>query len=73
MIIYGQDWCYQGGSNYYRIGYIDREHWSNPNLIGRVYKSVGEVPASQPMCLDEFTAIQISHPDYPYTYWMESQ
>ncbi len=73
MIIYGQDWCYQGGSNYYRIGYIDREHWSNPNLIGRVYKSVGEVPASQSMCMDEFTAIQISHPDYPYTYWMESQ
>ena len=73
MIIYGQEWCYQGGTDYYRIGYIDREHWSNPNLIGRVYKSVGDASDLPSICLREFTAIKNSHPDYPYAYVMEGE
>lgn len=73
MIIYGQDWCYQSGSDYYRLGYIDREHWSNPNLIGQLYKSVGDVPDIRGICLKEFTAIQNSHPDYPYTFSTKSE
>jgi hypothetical protein len=73
MIIYGQDWCYQSGSDYYRLGYIDRGHWSNPNLIGRVYKSVGEESYTQSICMDAFKSIQNSHPDYPYAYHKESK
>ncbi|HKI54997.1 MAG TPA: hypothetical protein VJ987_12795 [Anaerolineales bacterium] len=67
MIIYGQDWCYQSGENYYRLGYIDREHWSDPRMIGHIYKSVGEVPDTQPMCMAEFNALQ----DHQYSYWKE--
>lgn len=72
MIIYGQDWCYESGQGYYRIGYIDREHWSDPRLIGRVYSAAGETPGSGQMCLEEFNTIQSRHPDFPYTYLEES-
>lgn len=34
VIIYGEDWCYDGSVDYYRLGYLYREHWSSPNLIG---------------------------------------
>jgi hypothetical protein len=73
MVIYGQDWCYESGDGYYRLGYIDREHWSNPNLIGQVYRSVGEAPADVTICKEEFVAIQNSQPDYPYSYSMGSE
>jgi hypothetical protein len=73
MIIYGQDWCYESGNVYYRLGYVDREHWSDPRLIGRIYKSVGEIPDSQPMCMDEVKAMQSRFPGYQYSYWKESE
>lgn len=73
MVIYGQDWCYESGGDFYRLGYLDREHWSDPRLIGRIYKTVGEADVSQPICMDEFTAIQSRHPDYPFSYWKESE
>lgn len=73
MVIYGQDWCYESGDDYYRLGYLDREHWSDPRLIGRVYKTVGEAEVSQLICMDEFNAIQTRHSGYPYTYWKESE
>ena len=68
MIIYGQDWCYEGGDDYYRLGYIDRKHWSDPNLIARVYKSVGESADTQSLCMEEFNSIRKQIPDFPYTY-----
>lgn len=71
MVIYGQDWCYESGEGYYRLGYLDREHWSDPRLVGQVYKTVGEISAPRPICMDEFTVIQTRHPDYPYSYLME--
>jgi hypothetical protein len=73
MIIYGQEWCYASGDNYYRLGYVDREHWSDPRLIGRIYKAKGEIPDLHLMCKDEITAVQAHDPDYPYTYWKESE
>ena len=73
MIIAGQDWCYESGEDYYRLGYLDRDHWSDPRLIGRIYKIVGEAPDATPMCMQEFTAIQNGEPGYPYTYLMESE
>ena len=69
IIMYGQDWCYESGADYYRLGYIDREHWSDPHMIGQIYKSVGEVPDTQPMCMAEFNAMQ----DHQYSYWKESE
>ena len=31
VLINGLDWCYDGGADYFRLGYADREHWSAPN------------------------------------------
>lgn len=36
VIIYGQDWCHDGGDDYYRLGYVVCEHWSGPRLTGQV-------------------------------------
>ena len=73
MIIYGQDWCYESGQKYYRLGYIDREHWSDPRLIGRLYSAAGETPGSGQICMEEFNTIQSRDPDFPYTYLEESR
>ena len=44
MIVPGQNWCYQGGPNYYRLGLVYREHWSSPYFSVRVYASAGDIP-----------------------------
>jgi len=44
LIVPGQNWCYQGGSNYYRLGLVYREHWSSPYFSVRVYASAGDIP-----------------------------
>jgi hypothetical protein len=73
VIIFGQDWCYDGGENYYRLGYVYRQHWSDPRLIGKIYKTRGELPDLQPMCEKEVAIIQKRHPDYPYEYWVDGE
>jgi len=73
VIIYGQDWCYDGGNDYYRLGYVYREHWSDPRLIGRIYKTKGEAPDLYRMCEEKVVALQKRYPDYPYEYWMDGE
>lgn len=73
IIIYGQDWCYEGGVDYYRLGYVFREHWSDPRLSGRVYRIKGNVPHSQPVCQSEIAAIQERYPEYPFTHLPEGE
>jgi len=73
VIIYGQDWCYDGGDDYYRLGYVDREHWSDPRLIGRIYRTKGDVPDLHGMCEEEVAAIQKRYPNYPYEYWVDDE
>jgi len=73
MVIYGQDWCYDSGEGYYRLGYIDRQHWSDPRLIGQIYKTSGELPDLHPICEQEVAILQKSYPDYPYEYWAEDK
>ena len=53
VIIYGQDWCYDGGNDYYRLGYVDREHWSSPYLFGQTFRTWGEVPDLPAICEQE--------------------
>ncbi|RIK31258.1 MAG: hypothetical protein DCC56_03470 [Anaerolineae bacterium] len=72
MIIYGQDWCYESGSDSYRLGYVDREHWSDPRLIGRIYKTEGQTSGQSLMCEAEIAALQQDNPDFQYSYWKES-
>lgn len=73
MIIYGQDWCYESGDGYYRLGFIDREHWSDPNLIGRVYRASDEIHDPPQICLEQFSAIKSKNPDFPFRYREERQ
>jgi hypothetical protein len=73
LIIYGQDWCYYGGKDYYRLGYVDRQHWSDPRLIGQIYITKGELPDLPPICRAEVTTIQNRYPDYPYEFWEDGE
>ncbi|MFC2055147.1 hypothetical protein ACFLV7_12775 [Chloroflexota bacterium] len=54
----GQVWCYQGGSDYYRLGYIFIQRYYEPTLFRpfveiRVYSSARLPPDSGWMCDDE--------------------
>lgn len=64
LIIYGQDWCYQGGKDNYRLGYLDREHWSNPILFGRVYSAKGHSPLKVDICQPAIDTYRAQHPDW---------
>jgi hypothetical protein len=57
VIMSGQDWCYQSGEGYYRLGYVSRDQWSSPYLSVRVYKSVGTLPDLPALCEAETDAI----------------
>lgn len=73
VIISGQQWCYDGSADYYRLGYVYREHWSDPRLSGNLYKMAGNVPDLQPLCWEEVATIQEQNPLYPYEYWTENE
>jgi hypothetical protein len=73
VIIYGQEWCYDGGDDYYRLGYVYREHWSDPRLTGQIYRTKGEVSHLDRMCEEEVIALQTRYPSYPYEYWMDGE
>jgi WD40 repeat protein len=63
MIMPGQGWCYQGGSNYYRLGAVYREHWSSPYREVRVYASGGNIPEETWEC-DEKLADAIAQSNF---------
>lgn len=71
IIIYGQTWCYESGDGYYRLGYVDREHWSDPRMIGRIFKTEGQPAQQSLMCEAEIATLQQADPFI--SYWMESQ
>jgi hypothetical protein len=64
VIIYGQYWCYDGGEDYYRLGYLDREHWSSPILFGRVYSAKGHSPLKVDVCQPAIDTYREQHPDW---------
>jgi hypothetical protein len=43
FIIPHQDWCYQGGRGYYRLGYVYRAYFSTPASV-KVYAAAGQPP-----------------------------
>jgi type II secretory pathway pseudopilin PulG len=73
LIIYSQQWCYDGGhddgNDYYRLGYLDRLHWSDPRLIGQTHELVGELPELDPVCQAEFAAVTAHNTGFPCSYW----
>ncbi len=68
VIIYGQDWCYDGGDDYYRLGYVYREHWSTPFLIGQIYKT-NQAPDLDRICDEEITSLQNRYPQQFFDEW----
>jgi hypothetical protein len=64
VIIYGQGWCYQGGEDYYRLGYLDSEHWSSPIRFGRVYSAKGHSPLKVDVCQLAIDTYRAQHPDW---------
>ncbi|MCC7357987.1 MAG: hypothetical protein IT317_00820 [Anaerolineales bacterium] len=57
VIIAGQDWCYQGRGDAYALGYVDRAHWSSPDLIVRRVAARGQVAGEPPLCAAEIEAL----------------
>lgn len=64
VVIFGQAWCYDAGGDFYRLGYVDREHWSDPRLIGRLYKTTGQVQAEPALCAAQISDLMEHYPDY---------
>ena len=67
IILYGESWCYDGGEDYYRLGYINRDHWSSPNLFGQLSKTKGDIADLPPLCKEEAAALLDRYPD---AYWI---
>lgn len=70
VIVYNQDWCYDGGDKYYRLGYVTRSHWRNPPTrlrfsapTGRIYQTGGEVPDLPAICEEEIAALECEYGD----------
>jgi len=61
MIIPGQGWCYEGGSNYYRLGVVYREHWSSPYLDVRMYASAGDFPKESWVCDQKLADLKVEN------------
>jgi hypothetical protein len=64
VIINRQNWCYDGGENYYRLGYVYRDHWYSPLLTGRIFAAQGELPDLPRLCSVEVEALIKHEPGY---------
>jgi hypothetical protein len=52
IMIPGQTWCYEGGPDYYRQGFVYRQYFSTPAYV-RI-QSVGGIPPDPDWaCVDE--------------------
>ncbi|MGB7095218.1 MAG: hypothetical protein WBD62_11295 [Anaerolineales bacterium] len=58
MIFQDQGWCYEGGSDYYRLGAIYRDHWSSPILSVRLYASAGNPPETSWVCDEKLAKLR---------------
>jgi hypothetical protein len=62
--MFGQGWCYHAGQDYYRFGYLDREHWSSPIVFGRLYSFQGRSPLKVDVCASVIDVYRTQHPDW---------
>jgi hypothetical protein len=72
VILYGQDWCYVGGEDYYRLGYLDRENWSSPILFGWVHSAKGRSPLEADVCQSAIDTYRAEHPDWDWLQYLGS-
>jgi len=64
VIIYRQKWCYDGGEEYYRLGYVNRDNWSSPILSGTLVNTQGQLPDLPRLCTQEVEALIKQNPGY---------
>jgi len=64
MIIFGQDWCYDSEGDQYQFGYVYREHWSSPILLGYAYSAPNEESGLPPLCEAEIAGLRARDPEY---------
>ena len=65
VIMFGEEgWCYQAGQDYYRFGYLDREHWSSPIVFGRLYSYQGHSPLKVDVCASVVDVYRTQYPDW---------
>ena len=55
--INGQSWCYQSDGAAYQLGYVDRPHWSSPELFGQQVAGAAALPGAAPLCAAEIEAL----------------
>ncbi len=67
VIMFGEEWCYYGEQDYYRFGYLDREHWSSPIVFGRLYSFQGHALSTAYVCQSALDAYRREHPGYERT------
>jgi hypothetical protein len=68
VIMFGEEgWCYYGGQDFYRFGYLDRDHWSSPIVFGRLYSFQGHPPLKVDVCQSALAAYRRERPDYERT------
>ena len=64
LVLFGQDWCYEAEGDSYQLGYVDREHWSDPRLFGRVAGVAGDNSSLDAPCASEMDNLMRRFPDY---------
>jgi len=64
LILPGQEWCYQSDGLAYRLGYVNRDHWSSPYLSARVISEKGDGDFSKELCAEEIQALIALRPGY---------
>lgn len=67
VILFGQDWCYESGDSYYRLGYLYRDHWSSPILYGKIHASGGHSPSKTDICQPAIDRYRSMNPGWAYT------
>jgi len=66
MIFRDQTWCYEGGDDYYRLGYVHQPTFGVPPayISIRIHRTVGEPPESSWPCDDELEKVKSQAPGY---------
>ena len=66
VIFRDQTWCYEGGDDYYRLGYVHQPAFGVPPeyISIRIYAAVGEPPESSWPCDDELERAKSKAPGY---------
>lgn len=64
ITFYGETWCYEGGADYYRLAYVDRAHWSSPELFANVHAVAGNVTQLPSPCSAHIRALQSQDPNF---------